>query len=226
MNRIFIGTLLLIALLISGCSAKKEKQTPVQEPAQASAKGEVPDGGGRQPQAGSDRGDGGGVFAGDEIVPPIPAPEFNLQDRDGKRLRLKDLRGRLVLVGFVYAGCPDICPRLARSFLTVQKEMNEVLGKDLELVLISVDPEGDTPERVNKWTEAFGGKWHYLIGSRRELEKVWDDYGMVVEKGKSGAVGHSVKTYLIDAQGLARIRYGGLGWEKAALEDIRRLLGR
>ncbi len=211
----FIGALLLVLLVSSGCGQGRSNQE--------SAEGEVRGGTARQSEAGNAKGT---AFAGQEIVPPLPAPEFRLLDRDGKRLALKDLRGKVVLLGFAYTGCPDVCPRLAKSFLAVQKEMGGALGRDLELVFISVDPEGDTLERADKWTEAQGGRWHYLVGERRVLEKVWDDYGVVVEKGANGSVGHSVKTYLIDGRGLVRVRYGGLGWEKAALADIKRLLGR
>lgn len=226
-------------LLLGGCGLRQGGQEPGAGGAQTGQgqgavsqpiphSGNRSTGGGQGAEKGSgtvraDRSDTG-VFVGEEIVPPLPAPGFTLTDYTGKRVALKDFRGKVILLGFVYTGCPDICPRIAKSYTVVQQELGDAVGKRLELVFISVDPEGDTPERARKWTEAFKGKWHYLVGDRRTLEEVWDQYAIVVEKGQSG-VGHSVKTYLIDQQGLVRVRYGGLGWEKAAINDIRKLLG-
>lgn len=165
------------------------------------------------------------TFIGDVIVPPVPAQPLELTDQDGKKVRLSDYKSKYVLLSFVYQGCPDICPRVANSVTGVEKAFADQLGTKLVTVLISIDPEGDTAEGAKAWTEAFGGRWRYLLGSRSQLEKVWDDYGMIVEKTSDGGVGHAVKTYIIDPQSLIRIRYGGVGWENAAISDLEGLMG-
>lgn len=163
-------------------------------------------------------------FNGEEVDPPQPAPDFDLTDQNGARLRLADLQGQLVLLSFVYTGCPDVCIRLTASFRAVQREFVDALESDLVIVLVSIDPEGDTLERTREWTQALGGRWHYLRGGRVTLERIWDNYGVAVQKTESGLVNHSLRTYLIDRHGLIRVRYGGLGWEQAAIQDISRLL--
>jgi len=166
-----------------------------------------------------------GVFAGEELVPPVPAPPFDLTDHKGRRTKLSDYKGRYVLLTFAYTACPDICPRLARSFKEVEKAFEKDVDRRISFVIISVDPEGDTTEKARRWTEAFGGSWRYLVGSRFELEKVWDAYGILVQKASDGSIGHAVKTYLIDPNGLVRLRYMGVGWERAAISDLNKIMG-
>lgn len=168
----------------------------------------------------------GGSFAGEELVPPIPAPPFNLTDHEGRRTRLSDYKGRYVLLSFAYTGCPDICPTLARSFREVEKAFANDIDRRISFVIISLDPEGDTAEKAKRWTRAFHGSWRFLIGSRPDLEKIWDAYGVVVQTASDGGISHSVMTYLIDPNGLVRLRYGGLGWDKAVIGDLAKLLGR
>jgi len=163
-------------------------------------------------------------FVGDIIVPPKPAPDFDLTDYSGARVSLKDLRGKLVLLSFAYTSCPDVCPLLARGFVGVQKELGETVGRDIALIFISVDPQGDTPERRQSWTESQGGRWYFLSGELTQLAKVWKDYRVYVEK-RGAFVDHSAITYLIDRNGLIRLRYGGIPPSKAFVADLRSLLG-
>lgn len=167
----------------------------------------------------------GATFMGEEIVPPVPAPAFDLTDQEGRRTKLADYKGRYVLLTFAYTGCPDICPGLAQSFRKVEQAYGQDVDRKISFVIISLDPEGDTQEKAKRWTEAFGGSWRYLIGSRTDLEKVWDSYGMVAQKASDGSVEHAVKTFVIDPNGLIRLRYGGLGWDTSAVNDLKKLMG-
>lgn len=163
-------------------------------------------------------------FVGDIIVPPKPAPDFELTDYSGTRVGLKGLSGQLVLLSFAYTSCPDVCPLLSQRFVEVQKEFGAAIGRDIALVFITVDPEGDTSQRRAAFTQAQGGQWYFLSGELAQLEKVWKDYRIYVKK-EGVFVEHSTITYLIDKNGLIRLRYGGVPPSKAFIADIKALLG-
>jgi protein SCO1/2 len=165
----------------------------------------------------------GDAFVGESIVPPKPAAEFDLVNRSGGRMTLKDLKGKLILLSFAYATCPDACPILYGRFLAVQKTFAD--RKDVALVFISVDPEADTPERLNQLTESMGGQWYFLTGEMSAVEKVWKDYRVFVEK-KGIFVTHSNIVYLIDGNGLMRLRYIGIPPAQALISDIKGMLER
>lgn len=160
---------------------------------------------------------------GEPIMPPRPAPDFKLTDRSGKQVRMQDFRGKLVLLSFAYTSCPDICPALFARFLQVQKELEDHLDKDLVLVFIDVDPEVDTPERLDEHVKAMGGKWYYLTGPLPTMKEVWKAYRVHVEK-KGALVSHTALTYLIDRNGLMRVRYLGVPPAKIFISDIEKML--
>jgi protein SCO1/2 len=163
------------------------------------------------------------AYVGEEIVPPIPAPEFELLDQSGETVTDADLKGRIVLLSFAYTSCPDTCPVLFGRFLSVEEEFEAAIGEDLDLVFLSVDPEVDTPERLKLHTELMGGSWIFLTEELPVMEDVWYDYNIRVEK-EGDLVGHSNLTYLMDDQGLIRVRYVGLPPESVFVSDIRKLL--
>lgn len=144
--------------------------------------------------------------SGTPIDPPQSLPEFTLTHHTGKAFGSADLTGKNVLVGFAYTHCPDVCPALFGHLINVQRNMEDRIGDDVEMVLISVDPERDTPEWLNQRTEDMNGRWHFLTGSLQELEPVWSDFGVRVEK-QGEFVGHTGVTYLVSSEGLMITRY-------------------
>lgn len=144
--------------------------------------------------------------SGSPVNPPRPLPAFSLTDHDGHVFGSADLAGKHVLVSFAYTHCPDVCPALFGHFIQVQRELESRIGDDLEMVIISVDPDRDTPEWLNKRTTDMGGRWHFLTGSQAELEPVWADFGVRVEK-QGEFVGHTGVTYLVSSTGELTVRY-------------------
>ncbi|MEK6221797.1 MAG: SCO family protein [Chloroflexota bacterium] len=165
------------------------------------------------------------VFIGEEAVPPIPMPVFDLINYDGKRIANKDLKGRLVLMTFAYTSCPDTCPIIFGRFLELQKELGDAIGSQVELVFLTVDPEVDTQERLAAHVNAMNGKWYYLTEDLAVMQKAWEDLGVYVEK-EDPIVNHSNLTYLIDDQGLIRVQYIGMPPASAFLSDINKILNK
>ena len=140
-----------------------------------------------------------------------PAADFTLTKADGSQFRLSDERGKIVLLFFGYTSCPDFCP-------TTLAEMNMVmnaLGEDadqVQVVFVSVDPKRDTPEKVQTYAGQFHPSFIGLSGSQTELEPIWQSYSIFREEVQSDSalgviVNHTVRLYLVDAQGNMRLSY-------------------
>ncbi|MSQ21703.1 MAG: SCO family protein [Dehalococcoidia bacterium] len=176
-------------------------------------------------------------FIGTELTPAQVAAPFTLRDQFGQDLELSSLKGKVVVMAFLYTNCPDICPLTTRTL----GKAYDALGEDVRetaFVAITVDPERDTVEQVYRYSEqmAMLHKWAFLTGSRQEMEPVWRDYYVAAEKESShdasaqGAatgylVGHSAPVYLIDRDGKLRVAFASLPLVPQPLvNDIRLLL--
>ena len=114
------------------------------------------------------------------FVPPREqALDFTLTDEKGRPAAVTGKRGDVVVLTWLYATCWDLCPAQAAEIFQAVEMAG---GRDVVVNIISVDPVGDTPERVNKWLDVrrLGDlRVHFLIGSREELAPVWAAYGIV-----------------------------------------------
>ena len=96
---------------------------------------------------------------GSRELPVIgPAPQFTLTSQDGKPVALVDLRGKVVVVAFIYTQCPDICPMLTQKMVEIQDELGADFGPKVAFVSISLDPEHDTPEVLKDYAQFWGAK--------------------------------------------------------------------
>jgi protein SCO1/2 len=134
------------------------------------------------------------------------APDFRLTDQTGRPVALADLGGKAVALTFLYSTCPDTCPLMAAKL----RQVHEQLGGDaanVELVVISVDPERDTVEQLAAFTRTMGmeGRWRFLTGPRQALGPVWAAYGIGVLPGPGGTIGHTDALFVLDRQGRQRL---------------------
>lgn len=152
------------------------------------------------------------TFRGTTYAEPYPAaPEIELARAGGEDFRLSQMRGNVVAIFFGYTSCPDICP-------TTMAELKQALDRlgdqadQVQVLFVTVDPERDTPERVQEYVNHFNPKFIGLSGSEPELVKVWDDYGVFrqVVEGTSAAgylVDHTARVTLVDQQGNMRVSF-------------------
>lgn len=151
-------------------------------------------------------------FRGTLYDPALPAPEIELAQDNGSTFRLSEMRGNVVLLFFGFTSCPDVCP----TTLSELRKVNEELGKDadqVKVVFVTVDPERDTPEKIQKYVSIFNPSFVGLSGSMDELEPVWKDYGVYreIDEVASSASGylvtHTARVYLVDRDGNLRLSY-------------------
>jgi protein SCO1 len=143
-------------------------------------------------------------FEGETLSPRLPAPETTLSNYDGTRVSLGEMRGKPLLVTFLYTHCPDVCPLIASHLGLALKELGPK-ANDVHVVAISVDPKGDTPQTVRKFLadRDLVGKMDYLIGDTHELAKVWEAWnvGSEAEASNPELVAHTALVYGVSSSG-------------------------
>jgi protein SCO1/2 len=144
--------------------------------------------------------------------PYPPAPEFTLARESGS-FQLAEARGDIVLLFFGYTSCPDICPTTMAELKTALERLGEEKAEHVKVIFVTVDPERDTPERVQEYVNHFDADFIGLSGTEQELAPVWNEYGVYREivDGTSAAgylVNHTARVTLIDQEGNLRVSYG------------------
>jgi len=142
------------------------------------------------------------------------ARDFSLKDADGKVRTLADFKGKVVVLFFGYAQCPDVCP----TTMTEMAQVKQQLGSDgdkLQVLFVTVDPARDTPEVLKAYMGAFDPSFVALIPTADQLTATAKDFKVYFKKveGKtptSYSMDHSAASFVYDAQGRLRlyVRYG------------------
>ena len=157
-----------------------------------------------------------------------PAPEFALIKQDGKRLALKDLRGKVLAITFIFASCADTCPLLTAKMAGIQNRLGSDFGKKVHFVSITVDAERDRPEVLKEDAEqhkANPAGWTFLTGTPAEIGEVAKRYGIFYKKMPRGDIDHTFLTSLVDQSGILRVQYMGVKFNpEEMLTDLRSLL--
>jgi protein SCO1 len=165
-----------------------------------------------------------------EALPTIGlAPPFALTTQDERRLSLNDLRGKVVVLTFIYTTCADTCPLLTAKIASLQPRLGPDFARRVFFVSVSVDPERDTPARLRGYGAAHGARfdgWAFLTGTPAEIREVAKRYGIYYKKTARGDVDHTFLTSVIDQRGMLRVQYMGVRFEPTELlNDVRSLLG-
>jgi protein SCO1/2 len=138
--------------------------------------------------------------------PPRAAPQFSLQSSSGGKLELHSYRGKVVILGFGFTWCTDVCPVTLATLAQARRKLGAA-ADEVQVVYITVDPARDNPARMKEYLHAFDPTFIGGTGEADELAAVRKDYGIVAEKhvkGSSYSVAHSSFIYLIDRRGQLR----------------------
>ena len=165
-------------------------------------------------------------FVGPTLEHPSTPPSFRLTDQQGRQVRLAALRGKVVLLTFLYTHCPDVCPLTAGNLNTMLRRLGQ-RRDDVEVLAVSVDPAGDTPAAVRSFVRRHRllPQFHYLTGSQRVLAGIWRAYHVTaVRNGKDELVDHTLYTLLVDRGGTARVLFDAQAGPDAITHDVRQLL--
>jgi protein SCO1/2 len=156
------------------------------------------------------------------------AKDFSLTDANGRVRTMADFNGKVVVLFFGYAQCPDVCP----TTMTEMAQVKQQLGSDgdkLQVLFVTVDPERDTPDVMKAYMGAFDPSFIALIPTPDQLPPLAKDYKVYYKKvdGKtptSYSMDHSAASFVYDPQGRLRLytRYGA--GVPAMVADIQALL--
>ena len=169
----------------------------------------------------------GPLFNGTTYPDAPDAPEFELTAHTGESTSLRVQRGRVVLLFFGFTRCPDICP-LTLSKLSRLLADSGIDPDRARILLITVDPENDSPEELARYVKPFGDAVLGLTGPLEEIRGVQADYGVFAEQrpDHSGhpTLAHTTVVFGIDAAGRLRVILHPEEPDDIVLEDIRTLL--
>jgi protein SCO1 len=108
-------------------------------------------------------------------------PNLPVVTQDGKTLRFYDdvIKGKQVVISFIYTNCPDICPLTTARLALVKDQLGDAMGRDVFFVSMTVDPENDTPERLKAMADAFdtGPGWLFLTGKPEDIRAINSKFG-------------------------------------------------
>lgn len=168
------------------------------------------------------------------VEPSVGAevPDFTLVNQDGKRIRLKQYRGRALLLTFIYTRCPlpDYCTLMSNNFAEINKELQktDALYQKTHLLSISFDTGYDTPKVLRSYGASHTGNyssetfehWEFATGSQQEIKQVAEFFGLTYVPA-SGQFTHSLRTAIIAPDGKLFKIYRGNEWKpEEALRDL------
>lgn len=153
------------------------------------------------------------------------APDFALEDADGKLVQLSDLHGKVVVLHFIYARCPDVCPLHADRIAEIQSMVNQTPMKaQVQFVTITTDPKNDTPDILRVYGEQHRldpANWVFLTTRAEQPEdatrKLAEQFGHKFLKEEGGYQVHSLVTHVIDKEGNWRSNFHGLRFQPTNL---------
>lgn len=168
------------------------------------------------------------------------APDFALLDQTGDTLRAADLRGTVWAVSFVFTNCEGVCPLITAQMAGLRDSLRSdgLLGREVRLVSISVDPARDTPEVLREYAARYGAsppsEWAFLTGTPPEAVRRLIQEGFRVSATLDSAakaepnyqVSHTPRVMLIDRSGWIRGTYDAREPDafRRLAEDLRELV--
>jgi protein SCO1/2 len=122
---------------------------------------------------------------------PASFPDVEVITQDGQRVRFYEdlIKGKTVILNFMYAECEGSCPRATANLVHVQRAFAGRVGRDLFLVSLTLKPSHDTPEVLKAYAEAHGVRpgWAFVTGSPADLELLRRRLGFVDPDPKKDA---------------------------------------
>ncbi len=161
--------------------------------------------------------------------PPKQAPDFTLTDHTGQPFALADQRGKVVLLYFGFASCPDVCPSTLADLARMKRELGRD-GNQVQVALITVDPNRDTPQVLADYVTVFDPSFVGLHGSEEQVQQLMKKYGVTaVRKDLPGSalgytIDHTAFVHVIDQSGRWREQFPFGASAEDMAGDVRQLI--
>jgi protein SCO1/2 len=154
--------------------------------------------------------------------PTRPLADFEFTERNGEKVKLSDLAGKIVVVNFFFANCPGSCRQFTTTIAGLQEEFKD--APDVRFVSVTVDPEKDTPDALSKYADQFHAdkqRWWFVNAPMRETQEL----GRSLQVSVLGTT-HTDEMVLLDRDGVIRGAYDHKDPQKLTKfkKDLRELL--
>jgi len=168
-------------------------------------------------------------YHGTVLEPPRPVPDVTLTAHNGRAVSLRDLRGRVLLLYFGYTFCPDACPATMAELAAAVEELSPERRAEVQVILISVDPQRDTPDLLANYVDHFSPDFLGMTGSEEELKAVAAPFGVYFEKGEqlgadSYLMDHTASVFAVDKESNLRLIYSFATPSEEIAADLHYLL--
>lgn len=161
-----------------------------------------------------------------QIIDTPSAPEFELQDAAGNLVRLSDYSDKIVILNFIYASCPDVCPLHSQKIAAIQASINDGPMKDMvQFISITTDPVNDTPDVLRDYADIHGldpANWVLLTKAPNEPDDATrllaKEYGLeFTMMAGSDTMTHAAVTHVIDRDGRFAGKFHGMNFSNVNL---------
>jgi protein SCO1/2 len=167
-------------------------------------------------------------FHGTVVQSPVPVNDFTLTGSDGQQVRLHDFRDKVVLLYFGYTYCPDVCPATMAELSKAMKELSPKDREKVQVLMITVDPDRDTPEALGQYLSHFDPSFLGLTGTDEEIATAAEPFGIYYRK-RDGTVetgylvDHTATVAAVDKDGTLRLIYSFNTPGEDIAADLKRL---
>jgi|SRR5580704_7146876 protein SCO1/2 len=153
-----------------------------------------------------------------------PVPDFRLTDQNQQAVSLRQFRGKIVAMTFIYTRCPlpDYCVRLSNNFGVLQRRFKSLMGRDLVLLTVVIDPVHDQPAELKNYArtwKADSGSWHFLTGTVADIQRLCRFFDMSFYPDEALFV-HSFHTVIIGRSGRLAANLEGNNFTAQQLGDL------
>ena len=170
-----------------------------------------------------------------EPVPGDQVPDLSFTNQDGKQVKMSDLRGKPLLLTFIYTRCPlpDYCIRMSDNFGMVARQLKQNdpgLYDKLQMLSVSIDPEFDQPPVLKNYGKSFAGTvdpkfehWQFGSATPKDTRNFANFFGLSYEQ-EGGQIVHSLRTALVDPSGKISAVYNGNDWHpEEVIRDLKKM---
>ena len=164
MKRYFTAALAVAAL--AGCASSEEPVVTIVSPTQTSE------------------------FMGTTLDKKMPEPDVTLTSTKGKPFNIaQDTKGKVVALYIGYSNCPDVCPTTMADLSIAMNTLPKDVAKQIDVVMITSDPQRDTPKRLKEWLSSFSYDSIGLTGPYPKIQEAAKTVGVFLEPPKKNADG-------------------------------------
>ena len=160
---------------------------------------------------------------GDGLVRTNPAPPFDLIDQAGIEVSLASFGDRVLMVDFIYTSCPGPCPVQTSIQVELQRQIPEALRSEVQFLSISLDPEVDRPEVLERYALARGvdlSNWSFLTGPPEDVAEVVRLWGVGSIRTEEGTIDHTLVRFLVQNGRVIERYWTSEGGGEEVLADV------